>query len=153
MNGKTIPEVVAEIRRDSVYWAPEVRGRKLLPYLNTYGVPLFDALSALPEEDDRIGCGVTLFRHVPFAPTLDPTASDLLRRARLPGCATVLDRDPGAALLIRAMVTDVARNALPYSEALARLRAAEAALLPLARAEWDGRAAKGESGEQMGERP
>ena len=87
------------------------------------------------------------------AATLDPTAADLLRIARLPGCAAVLDRDPGAALLIHALVVDVAHNAMPYSDALARLRAAEAALLPLARVAWDERAAKGESGEQMGARP
>lgn len=86
-------------------------------------------------------------------PTLDPTAADLLRIARLPGCAAVLDRDPGAALLIHALVVDVARAAHPDGDALSRLRAAEAALLPLARAEWDARAAKGESGEQMGGRP
>ena len=86
-------------------------------------------------------------------PTRDPTASDLLRLARLPGCAAVLDRDPGAAILIHALVVDVARNDMPYGDALWRLRAAEAALLPLARAAWDARAAKGESGEQMGARP
>ena len=86
-------------------------------------------------------------------PTLDPTASDLLCVARLPGCAAVLDRDPGAALLIHALVVDVARTAHPDGDALARLLAAADALLPLARAAWDERAAKGESGEQMGARP
>lgn len=85
--------------------------------------------------------------------TLDPTAADLLRVARLPGCAAVLDRDPSAAILIHAIVADVARATRDGDDAQARLRAAEAALLPLARAAWDARVATGEGVERMGERP
>lgn len=81
------------------------------------------------------------------------TPADLLRAARLPGCAAVLDREPGAALVIHALVLDVARTAHPDGDALAQLLAASDALLPLARAAWDARAAKGESGEEMGARP
>lgn len=88
------------------------------------------------------------------APTLDPTASDLLRIASLPGCAAVLDRDPGAAILIHALVVDlVKRNLAPGERYDQRLVDAGNALRPLARAAWDAKAAKGESGEQMGGRP
>jgi hypothetical protein len=55
--GPSIDEVVRLIKRDSPFWAPEVRVHNLLPYLHSYGDPLYDALMALPD-DERKGCGV-----------------------------------------------------------------------------------------------
>jgi len=57
MSTPTIPEIVALIRRDMPFWAPEQAVNKLLPYLDAYGRPLYDALMALPEAE-RKGCGV-----------------------------------------------------------------------------------------------
>ena len=53
----TVVEMVAQILRDCDFWPKEKRPAKLLPYLETYGRPLYDALMALPEAD-REACGV-----------------------------------------------------------------------------------------------
>jgi hypothetical protein len=53
----SIDDVVRLIKRDCPFWAPEVRVHCLLPYLHSYGDPLYDALMAL-SEDERKGCGV-----------------------------------------------------------------------------------------------
>lgn len=53
----SIEEIVRLIKRDCPFWAPEVRVHNLLPYLQTYGDPLYEALMAL-SEDERKGCGV-----------------------------------------------------------------------------------------------
>ncbi len=45
------------IRRSSLYWAPEVRVRKLLDYLEAYGEPLETLLRAMPD-DEREACGI-----------------------------------------------------------------------------------------------
>jgi len=57
----TIYEIVAKVRQSSMYWAPEWRAAKLLPYLEVYGEPLYDALKALPD-DDRKACGIDLIQ-------------------------------------------------------------------------------------------
>lgn len=56
-SGPSVDEIVRLILRDCPFWAPETRTRKLLPYLQSYGDPLFDALKAL-SDDERKGCGV-----------------------------------------------------------------------------------------------
>lgn len=52
-------EVVALIKKDAPYWAPELKAR-LAPFLDHYGKPLFDALKALPE-DEQAMVGVDRF--------------------------------------------------------------------------------------------
>lgn len=63
MSGPTIPDIVTEIQRDALYWAPELRVNKLLAYLDAYGAPLYEALMALPAEDREV-CGVDKIRRV-----------------------------------------------------------------------------------------
>lgn len=53
----SIDDVVRLIKHDCPFWAPEIRIHNLLPYLQTYGDPLYNALKLL-SDDERKGCGV-----------------------------------------------------------------------------------------------
>ncbi len=48
-----IQEIVGFILRDAPFWAPEERVHKLVEYLNAYKQPLFDALKALPRDQQK----------------------------------------------------------------------------------------------------
>lgn len=56
-----IQQILAEIRYNCPYWAPEVRSLKLIDYLRKYGQPLENALRALPKQEQE-ELGVTGLR-------------------------------------------------------------------------------------------
>lgn len=47
----TIEQAVQKIREDMSFAAPEVRTPRLLSWLESYGMPLYRALRALPAEE------------------------------------------------------------------------------------------------------
>ncbi len=61
--GASVEPIVLLLRRDAPYWAPEVKASRLAPYLDHFGKPLYDALRALPEEEQKV-VGVDRFVEV-----------------------------------------------------------------------------------------
>lgn len=61
MSNLSVTEMVALVRRDCVFWAPEVRAGKVLDWLEVGGMQLYKALRSLPD-NEREACGVDLVK-------------------------------------------------------------------------------------------
>ena len=54
---QTHEDALAYIRQNFRYWSPRIRVSRLLPFLETWGEPLYRALLALPVAE-RKACGI-----------------------------------------------------------------------------------------------